>query len=87
MIYTNLTGVTCTYYGVTFKPNETHEVPGVITASGFFQRSNAALITPSAEPQKTTSAPKDAAKKSTTATKSKSTDNKEVTTDGTDSDK
>ncbi len=37
MIYKNLSHATKTFFGVTFKPGEEHEVPGVINDSKFIR--------------------------------------------------
>lgn len=40
MIYKNLSHATKTFYGITFKPGEEHEVPGCINDSKFIRLNN-----------------------------------------------
>lgn len=40
MIYKNLSHATKTFYGITFKPGEEHEVPGCINDSKFVRLNN-----------------------------------------------
>lgn len=37
MVYKNLSRTTKTFYGVTFKPKESHDVPGYINDSNFIR--------------------------------------------------
>lgn len=74
MIYKNLSSTTKTFYGVTFKPGEEHDVQGYINYPGFI-----------AMPDSTST---EGAKKSATSTKSTNTSTKkEVSTNGSDSNK
>lgn len=84
MIYKNLSRTTKTFYGVTFKPGEEHEVPGYINHPKFLR-----LATFSSEPaeeqttsKSTTEKKSETSKKSTTSYKT--TTKKEVNIDGSD---
>lgn len=84
MIYKNLSRTTKTFYGVTFKPGEEHEVPSYINHPKFLR-----LTTFSSEPaeeqttsKSTTEKKSETSKKTTTS--SKTTTKKEVNIDGSD---
>lgn len=53
MIYKNLSRATKTFYGVTFKPGEVHEVPGYINCTKFVRCSSEKLPANSAEADET----------------------------------
>lgn len=88
MIYKNLSTTTKTFYGVTFKPGEEHEVPGYINHPKFMRltafSSNPAEV--QADSKSTKEKKSEPAKKSTTSAKAtNTTTKKEVNTDGSDS--
>lgn len=72
MIYKNISRATKTFYGVTFKPGESREVPGYITNPDFIVSDTIDSV----DEKKPVS-------KKTTTTKSKNVD-KEESEDGTD---
>ncbi len=82
MIYKNLSRATKTFYGVTFKPGEVHEVPGYINCAKFVRCSSSKLPAKSAEAS--VSATETVAPKRTTRTKNSK---EEVIDNGTDCNK
>lgn len=79
MIYKNLSFTTKTFYGVTFKPGEEHEVPGYINYPKFLRLTAfSAKLTDQKNPEKDTKS--ESSKKTTTS--SKTTTKKEVNLDG-----
>ena len=70
MIYKNLSRATKTFYGVTFKPGEIHEVPGYINCTKFVRCPSGELPEKSVEAAETSeSATKTVIPKRTTRTK------------------
>ena len=79
MIYKNLSFTTKTFYGVTFKPGEEHEVPGYINHPKFLRLTAfSAKHDDQKNPEKGTRS--ESSKKTTTS--SKTTTKKEVNLDG-----
>lgn len=85
MIYKNLSHATKTFYGVTFQPNDEHEVPGYINNPKFIRLNE--FTQKSDEPPKTTDKTEEV-QSAPIKKKSGRTRNlkEEVITDGTDSD-
>lgn len=81
MLYKNLTNTTKTFYGVTFKPSETKEVPGPINHIKFVQ------VSESSKTEQTNHSAVLPKSKVEDKTKNQNvTNKKEAITDGTDSD-
>jgi hypothetical protein len=79
MIYKNLSFTTKTFYGVTFKPGEEHEVPGYINHPKFLRLTAfSAKHDDQKNPEKDTKS--ESSKKTTTS--SKTATKKEVNLDG-----
>lgn len=84
MIYKNLSRATKTFYGITFKPGESHDVPGYINDPKFFRCSSEDLSAASVkadvviQPQIDPTTGKKSARTRTTK--------EEVISNGTDSD-
>lgn len=85
MIYKNLSNTTKTFYGVAFKPNEVHEVPGCINHPKFLRvDSKSSELNTNAEVL--VNDKPDSSKKETVSARSTST-KKGVNANGSDTDK
>ena len=82
MIYKNLSRATKTFYGVTFRPGDVHEVPGYINDPKFVKVFGVTLIPESAE---NVSSSDSVSEPTAKRTRTKTT-KEEVITNGTDSD-
>lgn len=81
--YKNLSSITKTFYGVTFKPGETHQVPGYINSPQFIKVNSVPEEPPKAAGDKKTSKTE---AKSDPKSPAPKTSNKEEKIDGTNSD-